>query len=349
MADAANNSVNNSGTKPRKSIGKKIGIAVLVLVLLVVGAVMVAVSQVDSIVKAAVEKGGTYALGTKTTLANADIGLFSGKLGIGGLGVANPPGFKSTEFFSLGDGAVEVTLPTLTKDVIEVPLIRFSTIRVNLEKKDGATNYKVILDNLKKVTGDGTPSQQPTQSSGKEKKFIVKQILIRDVRVHVDLLGMGGNADKLAEVNIPIEEVKLENVGTVEDGGVDMKTLATVIVNAVLAAAAEKGDSLSPEFMAELRGELAGLQAQLDQVKGLKGSTTAVVGKSGDEAKKIGEDTKAEVQKALEAGDTEAAKKAAQEGAKKIEETGKKAVEDLKGLFPRKKDEQKEEPKDEPK
>ena len=266
-----------TAAKARASVGKRIGITVLVIVVLLGAAVAIGIGQIDAIVKRGVEEGGTYALGSKTTLANVDIGLVSGKVGLDGLGIANPAGFKSAEFFSLEDGAVEVTLGSLMKDVVEVPLIRLSTIRVNLEKKDGRTNYNTILEHLKKVTGGSDAGPKPAAGGGK--KFIVKQILIKDVRVHVDLAGTGGRLDQLAEVNIPIEEVNLTNVGTAEEGGVDLKTLAGVIVNAVLSAAAEKGDSLSPEFMAELRGELAGLQKQLDQVKGLKGAGVQVVGK----------------------------------------------------------------------
>ena len=327
-------------SKPRGSVGKKIGIAVLVIVLLLAVGVAVLVIKAGSLVKLGVEKGGTYALGTKTTLTSADIGLFSGKVGLTGLNIANAAGFKSTEIFSLGDGAVEVSLPTLVKDVVEVPLIRFSAIRVNLEKKDGKTNYNAILDNLKKVTGEPKQGTAPaSKPAGGEKKFIVKSIQIRDVRVHVDMLGTGGKADQLAEVNIPIEEVILSNVGTVEGGGVDLQTLAGVVVNAILAAAAEKGDSLSPEFMAELRGELAGLQKQLDQVKGLEGASRQVIGKSAEAAKAIGETLTKDVQKAVESGNVEAAKKAAAEAAKNATEAGKQTVDTLKGLIPGKKKE----------
>lgn len=321
--------------KKRSSLGKKLGIAFLVIVLIVVGVIALAISQVNTIVKKGVEEGGTYALGTKTTLTGADIGLFSGKVGLTGLTIANAPGFKSPEFFSLGDGAVEVTLPSLMKDVVEVPLIRFSAIRMNLEKKDGKTNYNVILDNLKKVTGDSSgaaPKTTTQPKSGDEKKFIVKSIQIRDVKVHVDLLGMGGSADQLAEVNVPIDEVVLANVGTAENGGVDLQTLASVIVNAVLGAVADKGGNLPPEFLNDLKGQLADLRAQLSQVRGLKGATLGA-------ARAIGENLKEDVKKAVESVDVEAAKKAAEDAAKKAKETGKEAVDTIKGLIPTKRKE----------
>lgn len=322
--------------KAKNSLGKKIGIAMFLLVVLLVAGVLIALSQAGSLVKIGVERGGTYALGTTTSLKSADIGLFSGKVGLTELAIKNPGGFKSAEFFSMGNGQVEVTPLSLMKDVIEVPLIKFDAIRVNLEKQEGKSNYNVILENLKKVTGGDQPQQpsqpKPAEPAGASKKFIVKSIQIRDVKVHVDLLGTGGSADKLAEVNIPIDEVLLSNVGTAENGGVDLPTLATVIVNAVLGAAADKGGNLPPEFLNDLKGQLAGLQTQLDQVKGLKGASLGA-------AKAIGEGLKADVQKAVESGDVEAAKKAAEDAAKKAAETGKEAVDTLKGLIPGKKKE----------
>lgn len=322
--------------KKRSSLGKKLGIVFLVIVLLVVGVAALAISQIGTIVKAGVEKGGTYALGTTTTLKNADISLFGGKVGLTDLNIKNPGGFKSADFFSLGNGQVEVTPMSLTKNVIDVPLIKFDAIRVNLEKQEGKSNYNVILDHLKKITGGDQPQQpgqpKPTEPAGESKKFIVKSIQIRDVKVHVDLLGTGGSADKLAEVNIPIDEVLLSNVGTAENGGVDLPTLATVIVNAVLGAAADKGQNLPPEFLNDLRGQLAGLQSQLEQVKGLKGASIGAV-------KAIGEGLKVDVQKAVESGDIDAARKAAEDAAKKATETGKDAVDKIKGLIPTKKKE----------
>lgn len=317
----------------KSGIGKRIAIVLFILFLLVVIGVVIALSQIGTLVKVGVEKGGTYALGTNTTLEKADIGLFSGKVGLTKLNIANPQGFKSPEFFSMGNGQVEVSLGSLSKDVIEVPLIKFDAIRVNLEKKEVASNYNVILENLKKATGGDQPTTdkpKPAEPAGESKKFIVKSIQIRDVKVHVDLLGTGGAADKLAEVNIPIDEVLLENVGTAENGGVDLQTLASVIVNAVLGAAADKGQNLPPEFLNDLKGQVAGLQAQLEQVKGLKSTTSKIVGEA-----------QANVQKALESGDTEAAKMAAEDAAKKAVDEGKKTIDAVKGLIPKKKEEPK--------
>ncbi|MDX1682749.1 MAG: hypothetical protein R3336_06495, partial [Phycisphaeraceae bacterium] len=62
----------------------------LALVLLVVGIFI----YIDSIAATAVERGGTYALGVDTRLADADVGIFAGEVTLDGLTVDNPEGFK---------------------------------------------------------------------------------------------------------------------------------------------------------------------------------------------------------------------------------------------------------------
>ena len=60
----------------------------LVLVLLLAAGVFLGATYAGSLVRKAVEKGGTHVLGVETKLADASLGLFAGKLGLGGLTVA---------------------------------------------------------------------------------------------------------------------------------------------------------------------------------------------------------------------------------------------------------------------
>ena len=118
---------------------KKLGIAVgglLVIVFVVVG---IAFLSIDAIAKTAIERGSTYALGVKTTLSKADIGIFSGEFSLTGLDVDNPPGFDQEHFVELGEGKVSVSLGTLRAQIVELPLLALSDITMTLEKKGGRT------------------------------------------------------------------------------------------------------------------------------------------------------------------------------------------------------------------
>src|SRR5262245_24327246 len=119
---------------------KKLIKLVVALLVLIIGVAIVAFFLLDSLVKTAVEKGATYALGVQTTLGGAHVSIIGGSLSLSDLNVANPEGFKTNHFLDLGKGAVEVSVPSLRQDMIEIPLVELSAIDINLEKKDGKSN-----------------------------------------------------------------------------------------------------------------------------------------------------------------------------------------------------------------
>ncbi len=273
-----------------------VGLVALVVLLLVCAVIFVGMS-IDSLARKGIERGGTYALGTKTTLQSADVGLFSGTFAMKGLAVANPPGYASTNFLTLGSGGVQVTPSSLQKDVIELPYLRLDTVAANLEKSGDKTNYKVILDHLQQVTGGG--KKEPAPPTGKEKKLVIKDLSIKNVVVKVDVLGGGSGPgavlQKLTSVTVPIDEIKLQNVGQTGTGvggtGVTTGELMGIIVRAVLAAAAEKGGGLIPaDILGDLKGSLAAL-GDMEQF-GMKtlGDAKGAVENIGKEAEKaVGE------------------------------------------------------------
>lgn len=282
-----------------KLIKRLIAVLVILVVLVGVGA-FAALMYIDSIAKAAVERGGTYAMGVPTTLGSADVGIRKPGFYMKSLNVGNPTGYKSASFLTVGDGGVNVSLESLNKDVVELPRLALSDIQVNLEKAEGKANYQVILDNLKKLES-GDPAQQPKESSGK--KFVINEVDIRNVKVHVDLIPVGGS---LTQVNITLDEVKLNNVGTAGKG-VPLPELASIIVKALMSAIVDKGGGLLPgDLLGDLQGQLAQLK-NLDEL-GVKlqadmkqQAEKAIEGVKQDVEKKI-DDTKKDVEKKLQEG-----------------------------------------------
>ena len=237
---------------------KKLIKLVVVLLLLLVVLLVAAFFYIDTIAKTAIERGSTYALGVPTTLKSADIKVFSGQFGMAGLNVSNPQGFKTSHFMTLGNGGVAVSLPSLREEVITLPYLKLDAIDLNLEKTDGKSNYQVILDNLKKLEGE---SKEPTPKKEEEgKRFIVKEVSITNVKVHVNQGGL------IQNIEIPIDEIKLKDVGSESGKGVLLKDLAGVIVQAVFAAAVQVGGNLIPT---EMLGELKGGLEQLDSLEKL--------------------------------------------------------------------------------
>lgn len=235
-----------------KLIKRLVLAAVVLVVLLAVGA-FAALYYINDLVKLGVEQGGAVALGVKTTLGSADVSVLGGRAAIGQLAVANPQGFKAPEFMSLGKGEVAVSLSSLRQDVVEIPKLELDAVRVTLERKDGKTNYKVILDNLAKLPS-GSSSKGGSDTPGK--KFIVKDLAINDVRVTVDMLDAGLPVGSLV---VPIDQVHLTEIGTASKG-LPMADIAGIIVRAVLDTARVNGKGIIPDDMlGDLAGQLGAL------------------------------------------------------------------------------------------
>lgn len=268
---------------------KKLLLVLVVLVVLVVAVAFAGLFYVNDLVKVAVEKGGTYATGVKTTLASADIRPFAGSASLNSMQIANPDGFSSAPFFDLGSGGAAVSLASLRQPIIELQRVEAQSIRVTLERKAGKTNYGVILDNVKKLGGSGGGTA-PAGSSGGEKKFIIKDLDIRDVRVTVDMLDVGV---PLGSIVVPIDRIHLQDIGTASQG-LPMADIAGIVVRAVLGAAAENGKGIIP---ADLLGDLQGQLAVLGSLDKLGIKADAVVGKALQDAASKAQD---ELKKAAE-------------------------------------------------
>ena len=304
-------------SKLKKLLLILIATPILLIVIAVVGVYLYA----NSIAKSQIQTQATRALGVTTTLGSASVGILSGKFGISGLKVANPQGYTPDKFMSLDDGKVAITLSSLMKDTIVVPTFSLDTIEVNLQKKDGKANYQVIMDNLAKLSKGGEPSK-PAEGGGK--KFIINDLTIRHVVVKADLSGMTGPVGQVlhggGNVTIPIEEIRLQNVGKdtgsgMGGSGVTVAQLTSLVVQAVMAAAAENGKGILP---ADILGEIKG---GLNQIGGLAGVGVQVIGKAGEAAQQIGG----------------ALQGAAQEGVKQLEKAGEGLGDKLKEVLPGKK------------
>jgi hypothetical protein len=252
---------------------KKLLIALGIVVLVLILAVVAVFIWIDSIAKVAVEKGGTYALGVNTTLDKASIGVFSGHFGMSGLMVANPSGFATPHFLKLGDGQVDVSVGELNHDVVHVPRFLLANIDLNLDKKDGKYNYQVILDNLKKLESGQKQKEEPQAKPGK--KFIIGQLLVKNVTVHVDPLGLGATT----KMDVTLDEISMQNVGS-KGEGVTVAQISDIALKAILSAVMAKAGNILPADLTKgLNEGLSGLQSLASQGIGVV---------SGDLGKQIG-------------------------------------------------------------
>ena len=284
----------------------KLGIfLVCLLLVLVVAGTLIVGAYANQIAKKAIEQGGTYALGVDTKVNDVKLGLLSGEFGLNGLDVANPAGagHTSPHFLGLGHAEVKVDYSALQQPVVKLPRLALDAIDVSLEKRGGKANYQTILDNLKKLESGSSPTPQP-QPSGSEKKFVIQDLSITNVTIHVDMLDAGG-LSQVAKLTIPLDKIQLSNVGQTGTGvqgtGVTMKELVSIVVQAVLGAATQKaGDILPGELLSDLQGQLGQLSGLKDLPMQVTGDLKNVVDNLGKDVGKKAEEAAKDVGKKIE-------------------------------------------------
>ena len=250
---------------------KKLAKLVAVLLVLLGVAVLGIFIYIDAIAKAAIERGSTYALGVETTLRWADVGILSGAFAMGGLKIDNPDGFDGDHFLQLERADVEVSLASLRQDTVELPLLALRGVDMKLERTPAGANYQVILDNLKRFESNQSKDPAPSDESGRT--FVIREVLISDVNVEVDLLPIGG---QLNRVEVAIDEIRLTNLGS---EGVSMSQLTDVIIQAILAAVVQNATDLPIDLINDLGGGLAGLTGLgFDATFKVGGDVTALAG-----------------------------------------------------------------------
>ncbi len=238
-----------------KRLKRIIIVCLLLLVLVVVGLFF----YIDTIAKTGIERGATYAFGVDTKVDGVSVGIFRGKFGMDKLQVANPEGFAAPHFFALGRGDVEVSLGQLMGEKVNVVRIAFKDIDVHLEKSKGKTNYGVIMESLKRL--ESKTEETVEEESGTAKKFVIDEIDIRNVTVHVNLLPEVGDLTKL---DITIPQLTLKGIGSDTESGALLAEVSDVVIKAIMEAVIAKG-GLPPDMLNDIQGHLAQLK-NLDKI-----------------------------------------------------------------------------------
>jgi hypothetical protein len=200
-------------------------------------------------------RGATYALGVETTLDSAFLGLLSGSFRLDGLEVANPPGFAEASFLRLDEARLEVDLATLRQPTVNAPRFTLRGIEVDLDKQQGRANYAAILDNLARFESR-EPEPAPVVEAAAEpsRRFVVGELVIRDVEAHVRVLEAG----RFGKVDVIVPEVRMRDLGG-EGRPLTAAQLTNVVVKAVLASIVKAGGGLPGGVSRALAGGLGRL------------------------------------------------------------------------------------------
>lgn len=269
---------------------KKIALAVAILVIAIAGAAYYFASNLDSIVKAVIERYGTEATQASVTLKSVKLSVTEGSGQLSTLAVKNPKGFSSADAISLGDIKVALDLSTLQSNTIVVKDVTVLQPSVLYEYAGGGGNLETIQKNVQsyaaKFSGGKT---EPNKSAGDpgqsastqpEKKVIIENLVIRDGKVAVTHQALQGRT-----LSASLPTIQLKDIGK-DKGGATPAEVAEKVIGAISAQASrvataelqkQAGDLLKNQAGGLLGGATGGSTggtsggSTTDKLKGLLG------------------------------------------------------------------------------
>lgn len=198
-------------------------------VLLVVVALVIVYFSLDGIIKRTVESQSTESLKLNTTLSNARLALFGGKLDLNQLEIASPPGFSAPKMLSLGQADLAVSYGQLRQDPVHVRSLTLKNPKLVIEQSNGTLNFKKAMDDM---PPSGSSSEKSTT------KLLIDQLQVQDAQVVIrpNLPGVP------SEITVPVPSITMKNVGT-GDGASNGAAIKDVVMQVVTALAGSASDS----------------------------------------------------------------------------------------------------------
>lgn len=247
---------------------KKILIGVVVLVVIIAVGAFFLLGNLDSIVKAAVEKIGSDLTQTKVTLNDVNIEETSGKGVFRGFSVTNPNGFSDDDAFKFEEVSVTIDTASILSDPVIIKEVVIIGPEVVYEFGDDGTNLDRLNKNVQSKAGSGSSGGGDSEGP----KFVIENLYLRDGKVAVQ-------APLLNEkISLPLPTIHLTDIGK-EGRGATPGDIADQLMEAILAGAGSAVSSANIDI-----GALTGAAGEL-----AKDAQKVIEESGGDVAKEAGD------------------------------------------------------------
>ncbi|MGE0108824.1 MAG: hypothetical protein AB7S81_03530 [Bdellovibrionales bacterium] len=267
---------------------KKIVLGLIGLLAIVVLGIVLVGSNLDSIVKAAVEKYGTEATKSQTRLAKVELSLTEGKAKLEGFTLANPDDFSSGDAISFGKIEVEIDPKSVMGDgAIQIRRIIVEDPKVLYEvNKDGSSNLQVIQQNVaafgtsvNKEMAE-TAAKTEDKKADKERTFVIEEMSLNggNIQLKHALLKDGDS------LTIPMPPIRISGLGN-GDRGITPAMAAQRILEQIVTESMMAGRM---ELMHEIERRGLGLGKEAAS-EAIEKANEAVNDAAGEAAEKAGE------------------------------------------------------------
>lgn len=257
--------------------GLAIGGGIVVVLILVVGiGGYYLLSNLGSIIVAAVERYGSEVTQTQVSLANAEVDITTGEGALSGLKVGNPSGFQTDSAIALGEISVKLDTNSVTEQTIVVKEISVTQPEVTYEVGEAGSNIDAIRRNVEAFAaaqgGGGTSggSEQPaSEDGGAERKLVIDDLYIRGGTVNVSATFLQGET-----LSAVLPEIHLTDIGKGSGGATPQQVVELIVA----ALGDQTGKVISGMNLDALRQGATGL------IKEGTGAATEAVGGAASEA-----------------------------------------------------------------
>ena len=222
----------------------------------IIGIFVFLLSNLDSLVKEAVEKIGSEATQAKVTLSSVEISLKSGSGALKGLKVGNPKGFNTPSAFELGGISVKLDTGSIGQDPIVIKEIVISKPQVTYELAGTNSNIDAIQKNVDAYAKKFSSGGEAKKDSGEGPKIVIENLYIRDGQISVSAAFLKGKA-----LSTPLPNVHLKDIGK-EEKGASPAEIAKKIIGSMTKGAGSAIGALNLDKMMEGATKAAGEAAK---------------------------------------------------------------------------------------
>lgn len=261
---------------------KKLALAFAIVVVAIAGAAYYFASNLDSLVKAVVERYGSEATQARVSLKAVELSPTSGAGRLQGLTVGNPKGFATSEAIVLGDVRVSLDISTLQSNPIIIKEVLITQPAVTYEYAGGGSNLEVIQKNVQAYaarfsgsrpaggTQGGSATTGSKTDAAAERKVIIERLLVTDGKIGISHAALQGRS-----LSSPLPTIELKDIGK-DKGGATPAEVADKVIGTISAQASRVASAdLQKQLGAALKDQAGkiggGAEGAAEKLKGLLG------------------------------------------------------------------------------
>jgi len=205
---------------------RKVLVVIAAAVLLLAAALAFLWTNLDWIVKNAIERYGSQATGTRVRVRGVALRPGQGKGVIEGLTVANPRGYAAPHILSLGAISVRIEPRTIASDPVVIEDIRIASPLVVYEMNDAlVANVDVLKKHLDHPEKPATRGTKTAKDAGR--RLRIRHLAIENAKAEVRVAALGEKPRIVA-----LARIEMTNIGG--KNGAPPEEVAKQIVTAIL-------------------------------------------------------------------------------------------------------------------